>query len=254
MSKIIYLSEQETVSMSDEWFEFGTPEHFWMEWRFQILKTILKPHLTENTRILEIGCGSGSVMYQLENTYQIPVDGCDLNLYALQKIPQLNGKRYLYNIFDQNTQLTGSYDVVLLLDVIEHIENDNLFVEMATRHLKPGGILIIGVPGHSFLFSRYDLTVGHKRRYSARHLSKVMQKSNLINVDSQYWGLSLLPLALIRKIHLLFVPEHKIVSQGFQPPHPWFNTLFKKIMKWETSLFKKVPTGISVMAIGHKPN
>jgi SAM-dependent methyltransferase len=69
------------------------------------------------------------------------------------------------------------YDVVLYIDVIEHIEKDKDEVTLATKFLKPGGILIILVPGHQWLYSEFDKVIGHYRRYSMRTLREIIPAS-----------------------------------------------------------------------------
>ncbi len=252
MPEIIRLSEPQKVSMADDWFELADPNHFWLKWRFQVLKDILKPFLTKNMRILEIGCGNGLVMWQFEKEMKIVIDGCDLNEYVLENMVNVSGKVYLYDIFDLNADLVGKYDLVILLDVIEHIDEDGLFLKMAKKHLKESGHIIVGVPAHQFLFSKYDRLLGHKRRYSKKTIINLYKSIDLNDEDIRYWGFSLLPLSLLRKYYLKLVPDKKVVKSGFTPPHPLFNWMIKIIMKIETSFFKNVFQGISIMALGRK--
>lgn len=69
------------------------------------------------------------------------------------------------------------YDSILYIDVIEHIENDKAEVKLATRFLKPGGALIILVPAHNFLFSPFDKSIGHYRRYNKKMLKTIVPSS-----------------------------------------------------------------------------
>jgi SAM-dependent methyltransferase len=62
------------------------------------------------------------------------------------------------------------FDTILYIDVLEHIENDRGELEQATRYLKPGGHLIVLAPAHQKLFSPFDESVGHYRRYSRTSL------------------------------------------------------------------------------------
>jgi|KBSSwiStaDraftv2_1062776.scaffolds.fasta_scaffold298633_2 SAM-dependent methyltransferase len=62
------------------------------------------------------------------------------------------------------------YDTVLYIDVLEHIERDRDELERATKHLVPGGHLVVVAPAHQWLFSPFDAAIGHFRRYSRRSL------------------------------------------------------------------------------------
>ena len=67
-----------------------------------------------------------------------------------------------------------SFDCILYLDVLEHIQDDIGELKEATRHLNPMGTLVILVPAHQWLFSNFDEAVGHHRRYTKGLLQKVV--------------------------------------------------------------------------------
>lgn len=251
--EIIQLSTSKQVSMSDEWYELTDLDHFWVKWRFAMVKKMLKPYLSKQTRILEIGCGNGLVMWQFENELNVVIDGCDLNLFALENRLNVSGNLFLYDIFDLHPALVEKYDIVLLLDVLEHIEDDTTFIKTAQKYLKEGGQILVGVPAHKFLYSRYDLIVGHTQRYESQQLKQLLKSVNLVDIESLFWGFSLIPLALLRKIHLKFIRDDQVIRNGFKPPHRFFNWLINILMKIETSVFDKVINGISIMIIGKKP-
>jgi 2-polyprenyl-3-methyl-5-hydroxy-6-metoxy-1,4-benzoquinol methylase len=58
-----------------------------------------------------------------------------------------------------------SFDTILYIDVLEHIEDDRAELERAAGRLRPGGALIVLCPAHQFLFTEFDRAVGHFRRY-----------------------------------------------------------------------------------------
>jgi SAM-dependent methyltransferase len=62
------------------------------------------------------------------------------------------------------------FDAILYLDVLEHIEDDRAELDRAARHLRRSGHLIVLAPAHGWLFSPFDRSIGHFRRYSARQL------------------------------------------------------------------------------------
>jgi 2-polyprenyl-3-methyl-5-hydroxy-6-metoxy-1,4-benzoquinol methylase len=99
------LSEAAGVSMNDKWFEYATKDHFWMQWRFRVIKKVISKIDFSEDRVLEIGCGSGVFKSQMEEDGYI-VDGCDLNIEALKLVPKGRGNLYLYDIFDKKNNLT----------------------------------------------------------------------------------------------------------------------------------------------------
>ena len=65
------------------------------------------------------------------------------------------------------------YDTIIYIDVVEHIENDKAEIQTASRHLNPGGKIIILSPAHQWLFTPFDRAIGHFRRYSRVTLSAI---------------------------------------------------------------------------------
>ena len=249
---IIELSPPERVAMADEWFEIASVDHFWMEWRFQVIRKYASALVSDPRRVLEIGCGSGVVLQQLAQSLGHAADGCDLNTYALNRIKGVGGHKYVYNIFDLNPTMVNQYDTVLLLDVVEHIDDHVAFLKAAAQHAKPGGHLIVNVPALNTLFSRYDTQAGHQRRYTKYSLSRLCAQAGLEAVDLQYWGASLLPLAALRKLVLTFVPREEIIETGFKPPAPWVNRLMTWIMKQETGWLSSPWRGTSLLLIARR--
>jgi SAM-dependent methyltransferase len=224
-----------------------------MEWRFRVLEWHLRKNalLKAGDKYLEIGCGHGQFMHQSDARLpEITVDGCDLNLFALNKITGVRGDVFVYDIFEKKAEMLHRYAGVFLLDVIEHIDNDERFLRVAMDHVLPGGLVVINVPALSSLFSKYDTAAGHKRRYTREDMMQLFERCNLEPIYVGYWGFSLLPVAMIRKFYLKSVPPEKIIAKGFSPSYGWINKFFKTLMKLELSLSKNPAPGTSVMAIG----
>lgn len=81
-----------------------------------------------------------------------------------------------------------SADTVLYVDVLEHIENDQGELKLASRHLRPGGYLVVLSPALPFLYSPFDRAVGHHRRYRTRDVERLtpgsMSAERIMFVDS----------------------------------------------------------------------
>ena len=248
MSALEYISKSEAVSMHDDWFEIADENHFWMKWRW---KTIAKctSYLPKPSQVfLEIGSGNGISVNQFEQNTQCIVDGCDLNEKALLLSKPSKGRKFVYNIFDKNPNLLHYYDGIILLDVLEHIDDDTQFLKTALEHSKSGGKIIINVPAHQWLYSDYDKAVGHVRRYSPKSLKELLERAQLTEIKIYSWGAFLLPIAWIRKI-MISGKKEDIIKAGFKPSSKFINFFLTVLMKIETSLPFRLPFGTSVVAV-----
>lgn len=70
----------------------------------------------------------------------------------------------------QTLKMEKTFDSILYIDVLEHIEKDHEELQKILPHLSPGGKLIILSPAHQFLFSPFDKKIGHFRRYNKKTL------------------------------------------------------------------------------------
>ncbi|MCI5212049.1 MAG: class I SAM-dependent methyltransferase [Candidatus Electrothrix sp. ATG2] len=223
---------------------------------FRVFLSLLRRHnipLDSHLKALDIGCGHGMVINQMEEVSNWDVDGADINMTALCKGKAKRGQKYFYNIADQHASLVESFDAVFLFDVIEHIAEPHHFLASALGHVKPGGYLIINVPALQSLFSVYDQAAGHIRRYSRNLLSAELSGLPVEVLEMAYWGMSLVPVLAVRKLLLTEKKESgEILQKGFEVTNKTVNQFFLGLMKIETSLLKHPPIGASLFAIVQK--
>jgi len=149
-------------------------------------------------RVLDVGCGDGFICRELSRRSDVQVvDGIDVNLTE-QEVDALRRKNDKVNYYNAYRDLpTGRYNLVLLMDVLEHVQEDNRFLdEIVDGYLVEGGNLIITVPAFPFLYSPHDVYLAHFRRYGRKQLARLIKDSNLICIRSGYLFLSLLPIRL----------------------------------------------------------
>jgi SAM-dependent methyltransferase len=253
MSVIETLSPPQPVSMANEWFQFATADHFWMQWRHHLIVRAVKCSGTALQQALEVGCGNGVARQMLERDLGIAIDGCDLNQPALEMAKPGRGRLFVYNIFDQEPSLLERYDAVFLLDVIEHIRDDSAFLRAALRHLRQGGLLVVNVPAGMLLFSDYDRVQGHVRRYTPKSLVTLFDHCGVETGSVQPWGLLMVPFLLARKA-LLACTKPKaaetIMRRGFMPPNATARRLLRSMKNVETALPFRMPFGTSILAWG----
>jgi SAM-dependent methyltransferase len=250
MSEIETLSEPKAIGMANDWFQFATEDHFWMQWRHLGVLRVLKSANVPIRRALEIGCGNAVARGMLERDLGVPVDGCDLNRAGLEMAKPGRGRLLFYDILDQEPSMLGRYDAVFLLDVVEHIPDDTTFLTAALRHLRPGGVIIVNVPASMLLFSQYDRVTGHVRRYTRHSLAELFRHSGLEPEGLRHWGLLMVPVLLARKARLRNVSPAETMRVGFAPPNRMAQLLLRALKSIETALPFPMPFGTSLLAWG----
>jgi len=205
--------------MSDCYYDIIGLDHFMIRRRMDVLIR-MGNGLYENARCAaEVGCGSGIVQRQIEDRYGIPVAGIDLNNSALEKNVSRISPLYCYDIHQRSPDFRERFDVILLCDVLEHIEHEVAFLESLTYHLAPLGALVVNVPAWQFFYSEFDRVVGHFRRYTFARLRDVFRAAGLTVKNWTYWGLPLMPLLAARKLAAsLHKAESEVVDSGLTPP------------------------------------
>ncbi|GAB4011261.1 MAG: hypothetical protein Fur0010_05290 [Bdellovibrio sp.] len=252
-NEIQFISQPQQVNMGDDYYLYARPNHFWLSWRYLKLKKLISHLIKSNNKLMEVGCGNSAFRIAAEEDLKVIVDGSDLNLYALENGFKGQGNLYVYNVFEKNEELEGKYDIVFLLDVIEHIEDDVGFVKATLKLLKEDGHLVINVPFGNWLFSKYDIAQGHKRRYNKKLLINCLKSAGLTVESISTWGYLLVPIAILRKLVLYFYSnEKKIHKTGFAPPHPFINIFFHFLKKIELGIPIQLPFGTSLIAVAKK--
>src|SRR5262249_576320 len=127
-------------------------------------------------RILEVGSGTGNIT-QFLCAHGEEVMVTDVVPSYRNELQQLFGARPNVQVgkFDLNREASAelvarSFDSVVCLNVLEHIEDDLFALEQMHRVLAPGGKMALLVPAHQFLYGEFDRAVGHYRRYDKREL------------------------------------------------------------------------------------
>jgi SAM-dependent methyltransferase len=244
---ITYLSPPTPVSMGDWWFDIATQDHFWIRRRFDVMRRLADTVLQNCSSAAEIGCGNGLVQRGVEDYYGISVTGFDLNEVALQKNVSRLSPLYCYDIHQRNPEFGARFDLLLLFDVLEHIEAEDEFLQSAKFHLTDSGTLLVNVPAHQFFHSDYDRAAGHVRRYSANRLASVAEKNGFKISALSYWGLPLVPLLLARKGMSMRRTDGKA---GFDTRGSTINSLLRAVARCEPLPQRFL--GTSLMAVLNK--
>jgi SAM-dependent methyltransferase len=238
--------------MGDKWFEIANLDHFWIMRRFEVLTRLADGLIRQSSALAEVGCGHGLLQRQIEDHYGRQVTGFDLNEIALRQTASRTSSVCCYNLFQQNPEYKGRFDLIFLFDVLEHLENEDAFVKAIQFHLAPRGRILINVPALQILYSNYDKAAGHFRRYNIAALRRVAERNGMKIGAMSYWGMSMTPLLLLRRLWLLTMQsQEKIISTGFDTRGPLMNRL---LLLW--SQMEPIPQkllGSSLMAVLERP-
>jgi hypothetical protein len=152
--------------------------------------------LPPNPTVLDIGAGDGWLAMQLDGTtLQSPTTTCwDIN-YTDDDL--LDASVRAGKVVRARDEPEGRFDLVLLLDVLEHIEDDEAFFERhVLPHVAPGGRLIVSVPVHPSLFTAHDTMLAHVRRYRVREIRGLLARHAAIEREGSLFTSLLAPRAI----------------------------------------------------------
>jgi SAM-dependent methyltransferase len=136
---------------------------WWYKAKSNTLNLILNSaKMNKDLKILEIGPGKGNNLNTLSKYGEIDILESDLNFIKFIKASSTLA-REAYTDFDE---ITKTYDLIVLLDVVEHIENTSDFFNSINRILSKEGHIVISVPAYESLWSQHDVRLKHFRRYT----------------------------------------------------------------------------------------
>ena len=178
--------------------------HPWELARLGALRHILKDALMDGVKVLDLGCGDGFVARELFEGLSVPVVAVDSNFTAADLSTLSRQSRNI--TYQKSLEGAGRFDLALLLDVIEHVDDDIGFLkDLVEKRLSNGGRVLITVPAFNAFFSNHDAFLGHRRRYNLGELTALARKAGLTVKSSGYLFSSLLfPKALSTLVEKAF--------------------------------------------------
>ena len=140
------------------------------------------------SRVLDIGCGSGgllSLLHQQGHSVCGLEPNGDLVNLADKLHPELDVVQGTGADLDR---VSGSFDAITLIDVLEHIEDDRGQLRQIWDRLVPGGQLIVIVPAFPVLYGERDRNNGHFRRYTRRELTSKLCEIGFEPRKQRFWN------------------------------------------------------------------
>ena len=226
--------------------------HWWFQGRRRIVLHVLQRFIeNKKGQVLEIGCGSGAnfeVLSQFGELYAVEMDETSRNAANQRNSTQVHNG----HLPDGINLSESSFDLVALLDVLEHIKEDKTALVAVSKLLNPGGCLIVTVPAFQFLWSHHDELNHHFRRYTKGCLNSLLREAGLTLLYTTYANFFLFPLMLAHRLLGNLLPRKK--NANIHVPPPPVNRVLQAIFSRERHLMPTIsyPFGSSVLALAQK--
>jgi 2-polyprenyl-3-methyl-5-hydroxy-6-metoxy-1,4-benzoquinol methylase len=223
--------------------------HWWYRARREILARVIETRVKPpaGARILEIGCGTGHNLEMLARFGT--VDAVEMDDAARAVASDRLGRPALMATLPALEGVeSGAYDLVALLDVLEHVEEDRASLVSIARRLKPGGKILLTVPAHPWMWSAHDVVNHHKRRYTKAGFRSVLEAAGLKVELLSYFNSLLFPLAAAARLAGRVTGKED--SDDKLPPAP-VNKAFEFLFGLERYAVGRVPMppGVSLVAV-----
>jgi len=227
--------------------------HWWFTARHRILDGVIERIVRppKDARILELGAGTGHNLAMLSRFGS--VEASELDAGARELASKRLGRPVVEAALpDLSMFPAGIYDLIALLDVLEHVPDDRGSLVAIKDRLKPGGSLLLTVPINPWMWSAHDVAHHHHRRYRKRDIEAMAKEAGYeIELISPFNSLLFPPIAAVRLLGKL---TGKDDSDDAMPPGP-VNAALDAIFGLERSLIGRVPMpfGVSLLAVLRRP-
>ncbi len=218
-------------------------KHYWASARTRIITETLRKNKCVDARILEIGCGRGVVLNALRkegfDCFGVELATPDVASTVTEYV------QYGKDFSTLDEKFSASVHVVLLLDVIEHIEDDVAFLIQVQKKFPNLKHILITVPARAELWSNSDVFNGHFRRYTHYSLTYTLSEAQLaIEYISYFCHLLCIPIVALA---LLGVKRNTAVHspKGFLQH---IHKIISIICVWEYRVFPRKSAGSSLIA------
>lgn len=223
--------------------------HWWFVGRRTIIRDLINRFVNppSDARILEAGCGYGGNLRMLGQFGTL--DAFEFDAEARVYASRLLSREVAYGFLPERVGFEGEgFDLIAMLDVLEHIEDDHNSLVALKERLKSRGSILLTVPALPWLWSRHDEIHHHKRRYTKAGLERLLNDAGFEVTSIGYFNTILFPLALIQRLGWRLTGGQ---SNADEMPPRFLNTILTGILSLEKWLIGRIgfPIGLSVYAV-----
>lgn len=204
---------------------------------------------TSPRRVLDVGAGSGFFARTLLGALPVRSGVCLDTGYERDWLESVDGKPLE---FRRATGVTDA-DLILLMDVLEHVDDDVAVLRSYVETAPPGARFVISVPAFSWLWSAHDTFLGHRRRYTLRRVSALLVAAGLQPTSVFYFYGLVFPAAAVRRLAHRLRLGSAPVSSDLREHAPWLNALLHRacLAELRVARFNRA-FGLSVFAVAEK--
>lgn len=227
-------------------------EHWWFAARREIIAGLIERQAGHGRplRILEVGCGTGSNLALLRRYGE--VDAIEPDDPARALAASRSGLPIKGGLLPDGVELEdGVYDLIVLLDVLEHIADDLGTLAALRSKLATGGRLLVTVPAAPWMWSAHDAAHHHQRRYTARTLEGVFRAAGFRIRYRSHFNTLLFPLIAAARIAGRLLRRNG--GDDAIPPKP-INSLLRGLFGAERHLLGRatLPFGVSLALVAER--
>ena len=228
--------------------------HWWFASRRAIVDRILdRLDLPSDASILEPGCGTGGnfpMLARRGRVFAIDADESAIGFARARGLAQVAHG----SLPDQIPFGDQRFDLVVMTDVLEHLDDEAGALRALRARLRPGGWLLMTVPAMTWLWSDHDVTHHHRRRYVASELRSLVSAAGFDVNYLSYYNFLLFPMIAGARILQRFRQRDRIGANGrhdlAMPPRA-INSMLQRIFSSERHLIgsARIPFGISLIVL-----
>ena len=202
------------------------------------------------TRILDVGAGSGFFARGLLERTNAASAVCVDTGYDGDRIESLdNGKTIEF----RRGGSSRDADLVLLMDVIEHVDDDAALIAEYAADARPGTRFVVSVPAFQWLWSPHDEFLEHRRRYTLGGLLKTVSDGGLVPVDGFYFFAAIFPAAAAARVCRRRAAAGTPPASDLRRHHPLTNWLLARACLAECAIARHNRAfGLTAFAVATK--
>lgn len=229
--------------------------NFWFKARNALILWALRRYSPDAQHFLEVGCGTGFVLSGIAGAHPgMALSGSEIFLAGLSHAAQRVPSARFMQMDARHVPFAEEFDAVGAFDVLEHIAEDEAVLAQLHKALKPGGVLLLSVPQHPWLWSASDEYACHVRRYTRLDIETKVRAAGFSLLRSTSFVTSLLPAMVLSRA------LQKRRSSAFDPAaelnvHVVLNQIFYAAMKIELAGIRwglNYPVGGSRLIVAKK--